>query len=214
MSKTNHPDTPIERINWTVGADDSHTMRSRYDTWAENYDSDLVNTDNYAAPAFTVNVIKESIPASARILDAGCGTGIVGEEFARCGFTSLVGFDYSPGMLAQARIKGVYADLVEGDLNQPLPFASDSFDAVVQVGSILHIDGTCFHEFVRVLKPGGRIFFCGWAKVFEEGGFQRNVDELIAAEKLQLESVSGSFQALPVSEPEIVYRLFIYNTAA
>lgn len=206
------PDSAIERINWAVGAGDSTTMQSRYDDWAENYDADLTAAEAYMAPAKSVAVFKEWVSTEARILDAGCGTGFVGEELAGAGFSALDGLDYSQGMLDQAAAKKVYQRLMQADLNQPLDLPDHSYDAVVQVGSTLHVDGSCFREFARILKPGGYLVFCGWDRVFDEGGFRRNVDALEREGQLKEVSVSEPFKPLPLSEPEMVYRVYVFQT--
>ena len=53
---------------------------------------------------------------TCKVLDLGCGTGLVGNALAKRGFKNIVGFDISPKMLEQAKQKAVYARLSELDL--------------------------------------------------------------------------------------------------
>ena len=96
----------------------------------------------------------------ARILDFGCGDGMVLRCLAELGFRRLVGLepDYllldcdSPGLKLAGRGPG-------------LPFKDQSFDAVI-VQSVLHhlphaeaLGGTVA-DFARILRPAGRLFYC------------------------------------------------------
>ena len=95
--------------------------------------------------------------APASVLDAGCGTGRVGREFARRGL-DVVGVDLDPEMLATARRKapGVdwrLADLATVDLAR-------SFDAVVMAGNVMIFlapgsEPEVVANMARHLQPGG-----------------------------------------------------------
>ena len=117
--------------------------------------------------------------AHARILDAGCGTGLVGVELRRLGATHIVGGDFSPGSVEVARQRGAYDDVVHLDLNAPLDFADDSFDAVVSVGvfSYLADSRSTILELLRVTSPNGCVVFTQRSDLWTE----RNFDALIAA---------------------------------
>src|SRR5262249_12088762 len=73
--------------------------------------------------------------------------------------------DLSAAAIASARARAVAAGLPvtleQADLDQPLPFAAGSFDAVMSVDVILHLHDRCsaFSEVARVLAPGGRFLF-------------------------------------------------------
>lgn len=73
-----------------------------YDSWTESYNEDI-GKEKYTAPEIVSNyVVKHVGPQriiSAAILDAGCGTGLVGQHLAKSGATYLDGIDLSPGML-------------------------------------------------------------------------------------------------------------------
>lgn len=91
------------------------------------------------------------------VLDAGCGTGLVGALLKNRGFADIHGIDYSAGMLAEATKKSIYSSLEQADMNRPLPLNSDIYDAVTCVGTFTgsHVKPEAFRELARVTKPGG-----------------------------------------------------------
>ena len=106
------------------------------------------------------------IAAGERVLDVGCGTGVVTREIARrVGSGGLVvGLDPSPALLAVARELAVETGLDdrlefrEGNALR-LPFPDRSFDAVVCVTVLSHVPlgEAAIPELVRVLRLGGRL---------------------------------------------------------
>jgi len=106
------------------------------------------------------------ITAGERVLDVGCGSGVVTREIARrVGPRGrAVGLDPSPALLTVARELAQEADLGdriefrEGSALQ-LPFPDCSFDAAVCVTVLSHVPGgeAAIPELARVLRPGGRV---------------------------------------------------------
>jgi ubiquinone biosynthesis O-methyltransferase len=100
-------------------------------------------------------------PAGLRILDVGCGDGILALELSRQG-AHAVGVDTSEGMIAAARKRAklhgdnVYFDIAKAEA---LPFATDCFDVVVAVTVLCFVEdaAVALKEMARVLKPGGRL---------------------------------------------------------
>jgi ubiquinone/menaquinone biosynthesis C-methylase UbiE len=98
-----------------------------------------------------------------RVLDAGCGTGLLLEQEALAVGSEgrAEGVDYSEDMLARARAR--CADLPQVGLNQgsveSLPFDDASFDALSCTQCLLYVENLdrALQEFYRVLRPGGRI---------------------------------------------------------
>lgn len=97
------------------------------------------------------------LPAGARVLDAGCGTGgfLARLRAARPG-APLFGLEYAPDAALRAAHKAGAAITV-GSVNA-LPFADATFDAVVSLDVLCHAavdEGAAFAELARVLRPGG-----------------------------------------------------------
>lgn len=127
----------------------------------------------YFAPleAFTTivapHVVKLArVRAEQRVLDVGCGTGVVAVTAARLG-ARLTGLDLTPALLERARenaqTAGVEVEWREGDA-EDLPFDNAAFDVVVsQFGHMFAPrPDVAVAEMLRVLKPGGTIAFATW----------------------------------------------------
>jgi SAM-dependent methyltransferase len=83
----------------------------------------------------------------------GCGSGWLAEHFA-----DYTGIDGSGEAVAAAAARG--RSIVHGDVDEPLPFADESFDAVVLKDLLEHVREPVplVREVHRVLRPGGRVF--------------------------------------------------------
>lgn len=106
------------------------------------------------------------IAPGERVLDVGCGSGVVTREMARRVGSAgrAVGVDPSPGLLAVARELardaglGDRLEFHEGTAHR-LPFPDSAFDALVCVTVLAHVPQgeAAIPELVRVVRPGGRI---------------------------------------------------------
>jgi SAM-dependent methyltransferase len=96
------------------------------------------------------------LPASARILDAGCGTGGVLAALSRRG--EAVGVDPDPGAAAAAAERVPGADVRVADA-AALPFGDAAFDVVCCLDVVEHVDDdrAVLRELRRVTRPGGRL---------------------------------------------------------
>ena len=92
-----------------------------YHNWTKKgeYNKDMV-VWNYEAPkntAFLFN--KHAMNKKINIIDAGCGTGLVGKELKKYGFNNLTGVDFSQDMLDLIPTE-IYHTVDLIDLNEPL----------------------------------------------------------------------------------------------
>ena len=97
--------------------------------------------------------------AGLRVLDAGCGSGILAEALRDKGAV-VSGFDLSPIMVDLARGRlGEDADVRIADLGAPLPYPDDAFDLVVSSLALHYVEDwdAALAEVRRVLRPGGRL---------------------------------------------------------
>lgn len=79
------------------GAANTEELIRSYGEWAASYDADIVSI-GYANPAVAAGLVARHVPAlDSRILDAGVGTGILGEILAVLGYRDLAGIDMTEG---------------------------------------------------------------------------------------------------------------------
>jgi FkbM family methyltransferase len=95
------------------------------------------------------------LPKTARILEAGCGSGRVLRTLADLGYRRLVGQEISTQRLNHVRDRG--PDAAQLVRSADLPFAPASFDAVVSTGVIEHVcdPRRWLTQLARVVRPGG-----------------------------------------------------------
>ena len=95
------------RVQWVYAAKTNEELAERYDQWAAEYDRDLTEAFAWNGPQAAVEVFARHVPRHARILDAGAGTGLVGERLAASGYRNLYAMDLSLGML-ERRVRRRY----------------------------------------------------------------------------------------------------------
>jgi 2-polyprenyl-6-hydroxyphenyl methylase / 3-demethylubiquinone-9 3-methyltransferase len=102
-------------------------------------------------------------PGRRRLLDVGCGGGILAEEFARLGF-EVTGIDPARETIETARAHAATSGLSIAygtGAGEQLPFANGAFDHVVCCDVLEHVDDVdrVIGEIARVLRPGGLFFY-------------------------------------------------------
>ena len=203
-----------DKVKWIYSSRDNKELEERYDIWAKDYDVDLDEEFGWLGPQRAVEYFVKFVPKDARILDAGAGTGLVGELLARRGYNNLVALDLSRGMLEEARKKNVYRKFHHMVMGEPLDYATDSFDAVISVGvlTVGHAPASSFDELIRITRPGGYIVFSLRPDVYRDNGFKEKQDDLVTTGKWSLVIASEEFQPLPKGEPDVYHQVWVYQT--
>lgn|SRR5215471_801347 len=140
-------------------------MRILFDEFASHYDDTMLNKLQYKAPAHLRRMaerVLRPLPTGQRILDLGSGTGLVGDAFKDLAAGGrLDGIDISPRMVEAARARGIYDNVVLGDLEEFLQEAGPSYDLIVAADTMIYL-GDLAPTFAGVFKrltPGGFYFF-------------------------------------------------------
>jgi len=201
------------RVQWVYSSPNNQELEERYNQWAKDYDSDLKKDFAYRAPLVAAEYFVRYVPQKARILDAGAGTGLVGRVLTEMGYDNLIAMDMSKGMLEEARKKYVYRQLFRMVMGEKLDFDTDSFDAVICVGTLTlgHAPASSLNELVRITKPTGHIVYTLRPDIYKEKRFKEIHNELESAGKWKLVEVSEEIQLLPKGEPDIFHQVWVYQ---
>lgn len=134
-----------------------------FDDYADRFDDHLVGELRYQVPQQLVTWLTAQHPAGRlqRVLDLGCGTGLVGHHLqGRC--EDLIGVDLSARMLDKARERGPYTGLHQADVLTHLQAAPvDHHDAIVAADVFIYVGklDALMAQARRVLRPGGWLAF-------------------------------------------------------
>ena len=162
-----------------------HCM-SIYDKWAATYNNEVGDeAQQYVAPFLVAQIALKSSknPARSEVLDAGCGTGLVGQALAMAGAKTIDGYDLSPAMLTKANQTGVYRSLAQGDLTRRIEKEGETYDIVTCVGTFTHGHvgpDPALKEFVRVTRRNGIVVATIIEEMWLSGGFKAEVERLKA----------------------------------
>lgn len=129
-----------------------------FDVWSRVYDAPVIQ-------ALTYRPIQDAVAARVRaqkprrLVDVGCGTGLLTARLARDLAVPVTGIDYSAGMLEAASRRNADVTWVQADA-MTLPLRDQVADAIVCTESFhWYADQQrALNEFARVLVPGGRAY--------------------------------------------------------
>ena len=201
-------------LDWNKRCAADGSIREIYDGWASEYDHVIREKSGYLVPERAVEVLKRFVSPDSDILDAGAGTGIVGELLHLRGFHRLVAIDISAGMLEEARGKGIYRSLMQQTLGEPLDLPSSSFHAVIAVGAFgpTHAPTHAFDELVRVVVPGGYIVFS--MRVDEctsEDEFGRKILDMERSHSWTRVARTERFKGFSAPDIDLLFRVWGYR---
>ena len=150
-----------------------------YDGWSETYDHEMAAA-GYRHPSICLALLARHLArGAAPLLDAGAGTGLVGEWLGIMGYPHVEALDISEGMLAQAAKKGVYKAFHKLALGGPLPFADGHFAGIISAGVFTtgHVGVEGLDELIRICRPRG-VLVLTVKNTLWDGGFSARVSGL------------------------------------
>jgi predicted TPR repeat methyltransferase len=170
--------TDNQTLEKVYTAKNHEELMDAYKDWAADYDTDTVDRFGYVAHVATADALDKALDTKdAYVLDAGCGTGLVGIELARKGYGNMDALDYSKEMLDEAERKKIYQRHIQADLSKPLDIDTDCYDAVVCTGTFTygHVKAEAFDELVRITRPEGIISFTIREGAYENYGYRQRM---------------------------------------
>ncbi len=147
----------------------SHALRAMFDEVASRYDA-MMDELCYRSHLHLRTLAERVLPRRGRpwrILDLGCGTGLAGDAFKDMAAGGrLDGIDIAPRMIDAARERGIYDDLVLGDLETVLAAPGALYDLIVSADTMVYLGdlAPAFSGVAHRLEPGGFYLFACEAK--------------------------------------------------
>ena len=150
-----------------------------YADWADSYDRDFAEGQNYLLPEITARAFVEA-KGRGPVLDVGAGTGLCGQWLARLDVKIIDATDISAEMLEQASRKDVYRDCIEADLIKGIPMPRESYAGIVSSGTFTHghVGPEVFPNLLRVARRSALFTLSINAKHYETQGFAAMFDQL------------------------------------
>lgn len=178
---------------------DVEKIATYYNDWASNYDDDVAS-HGYGIPSMMMRTIEAAteIDAAAskfsdrsvRVLDAACGTGLVGEVLAELGYDDLHGVDLSHEMVLRAGQRRIYASLEGGvDLSIEPPAHLVGFADIVTVGGVFtvgHVAPDALRVMAELVRPGGLLVVSTRQAYLLQTNFREVVGSLVGDGTLRL----------------------------
>ncbi|WP_308240292.1 class I SAM-dependent methyltransferase [Mesorhizobium sp. J428] len=206
-------DEASDALNQVYAARSEAELAAAYAAWSNGYDRETAAL-GYCLPFVIAAWVARHVPVDAGpLLDAGCGTGLSGPYLAALGYREIDGLDMSADMLALARGRGVYRNLIDAALGGRLPIADGAYAAAFSTGVFTegHAPASSLDELTRIVRPGGVLIFTVRDSVLETGGFRARFEELERAGCWAPVEESPSFRAFAVAEPEVTVKAFVFK---
>jgi predicted TPR repeat methyltransferase len=173
---------------------DPRQVKQYYADWAHRYNRDVGAAD-YSGPAIAARLLQRHLPdRGSRILDAGCGTGLVGVELRTLGYLDIDGFDLSPEMADLSTATGAYRRVV-GDIDMMRAiddYPHSSYDALLSIGvfTLGHVPPRALAVLLQLTCAGGLLVISTRSHYYEQTDYQQQVDSLLESGRmLQLQVI-------------------------
>lgn len=186
------------RLGAVYDAKSRQDIAQLYDKWSTTYDGEMARL-GYRHPAICLALMSRYVAkGSVPLLDAGAGTGLVGEWLRIVGYPEVEALDISEGMLAVAAKKNIYAKLHRLALGEPLPFPDHYFRGIVSAGVFTtgHVGAEAMDELIRVTASGGAIVLTVKETLWYNG-FSAYLAELMLAHTVTLVEETEPYISMP-----------------
>jgi len=175
------------------------SIKDFYAKWAENYEHDTAGLQ-YTAVNNVIDVL-QNCPSSAllsvdpgdreiRIMDAGCGTGLLAKALFGLGYSNIDGFDISEDMVNLAGKLGIYKQLfAHVDLNGEINAAWEGcYDCTISIGVFTpgHVSPEALSRLAFITRPGGLIIVSTRVAYYENENYQSVSDRLESEGRVKL----------------------------
>ena len=171
-----------------------------YDRMASDYNRVVVGKWGYTLPSDVSDSVSKLLGdrKGLRILDLGCGNGLVGAELRKrsLDIEKLVGMDISQPMLEGAKPRGDYTALIRADLSKPLPSVDTLFDIILCVGTTTYLEPSVLNHWLDLIEPGTGLL-CLTCKSAVMSLWEIEQNRLVAGRKMCLEYESEPLPYLP-----------------
>ena len=186
-------ENPLLQRAYSLDGDRDKT-RDVYADWAESYDKDTADVFGYVAPGLAAGELAELVSFDGVVLDAGCGTGLAGEEVHKRGLMTIDGIDLSAEMLDVAAAKSIYRNLAVADMTGPLDIADNVYDGVICVGTFTsgHVGPEAIDELLRVAKAGAPVVLTVHEKVWDKDGYLGHFRRMERQGKMRVREIKES----------------------
>ncbi len=177
-----------------------------FDGYAEDFDAHLLGVLNYRAPHQLRAALTGRLPAARlAVLDLGCGTGLSGALFRDLA-ARLVGVDLSAKMLARARARAIYDQLIEGEAVTVLAGLDERFDLIVAADVLVYLGelAPLFAAVTRVLAPRGMFAFS--IERHSAAGFTLRPSGRYAHGTAYIQELAARHRLTPEYQEEVVLR--------
>ncbi len=166
-----------------------------YDKWATSYDAEMA-VAGYRHPAIALALLARHLPKGASpVLDAGAGTGLIGQWLQIMGYPLVEALDISAGMLAVAKAKNCYSAFHVLGLGGPLPFVDGQFAGIVSAGVFTsgHVGVEGLDELIRSCAGGGVIVLTVKGTLWDSGF----AEHVAADTRVRIAEVTEPYVSMP-----------------
>ena len=173
---------------------DVDQLSQYYQQWANNYDNDVLQQE-YAGPEFIADYFvamqKENGQqnTAVKMLDAGCGSGLVGIALQQKNYQNIDGCDLSYEMVDLAKKLDCYQEVTGGvDLNDMSSYTDGQYEAVISCGvfTLGHVPPQALTELIRITQKGGLIVVSTRTSYYESTDFHQFCDSLAAQGEIKI----------------------------